>query len=109
MNLKLKQTLYENLIPLWPIKRGKTRWLNLVTGVLGIQAYGFLKKKQVGDYALRLDPGDLNDRIYYFKMVGAGYLFLMERLLRRGDCVIDVGVSVVYFSASCALRVHSEG
>lgn len=105
----MNQTLYEILVPMWPIRRGRTRWLNLVTRVLGIQAYGFLKQKRVGDYTLRLDPGDANDLYYYFQRVGAGYSFLMKRLLRRGDCVIDVGANVGYFSAVCAWRVGSEG
>lgn len=105
----MRQTLYEILVPLWPFRRGQTRWLNLVARVLGIRAYGFLKQKRVGDYKLRLDPGDPNDLHYYFQKVGAGYSFLMERLLMPGDCVIDVGANVGYFSAVCAQRVGFEG
>lgn len=105
----MRQRLYEILVPMWPFRRGQTRWLNLVTRVLGIRAYGFLKQKRVGDYKLRLDPGDPNDLHYYFQRVGAGYSFLMKRLLRLGDCVIDVGANVGYFSAVCAQRVGSAG
>ena len=42
-------------------------------------------------------------------MVGSGYLYLMERLLRRGDCVIDVGVNVGYFSALASCKVSLGG
>jgi len=105
----MKQTFYEILVPLWPFRRGQTRWLNLVSQVLGIRAYGFLKQKRVGDYKLRLDPGDANDLQYYFQRVGAGYSFLMKRLLRLGDSVIDVGANVGYFSAVCAQCVGFEG
>ncbi len=107
--MNIKHTLYEVLIPLYPFRKGQTRWLNTVTKALGISAYGSRKKKQVGIYALLLDPGDQNDRHYYFNMVGAGYKFLLERLLRQGDCVIDVGVNVGYFSAISAQFVGTKG
>lgn len=105
----IKNIIYETLIPLWPIRRGKTRWLNLVTRVLGIRPYGFLKQKRVGYYKLLLDPGDSNDLHYYFQNVGAGYSRLMKRLLKPGDCVIDVGANVGYFSAMCAKFVGPRG
>lgn len=105
----MKQILYEFLVSMWPTRKGQMRWLNFVTRILCIQAYGLLKQNLVGDYKLRLDPGDANDRYYYFNMVGAGYTFLMQQLLRPGDCVIDVGVNVGYFSVICAQCVGSEG
>jgi FkbM family methyltransferase len=107
--MSINQKLYEIMVPIWPFHRGQTRWLNIVTRVLGIRAYGYLKKRRVGDYNLLLDPGDPNDLQYYFYKVGAGYSFLMARLLRAGDCVIDIGANVGYFSALCAQRVGSEG
>lgn len=107
--MKVNQRLYEIAVPCWPLRRGKTRWLNLVTWLLGIQPYGFLKLKRVGDYRLRLDPGDPNDLHYYFQNVGAGYSDLVRRLLREGDCVVDVGANVGYFSAICAQQVGRQG
>lgn len=105
----MNRALYEILVPMWPLRRGQTRWLNLITRILGIRPYGLLKQKQVGDYKLLLDPADQNDLHYYFKKVGAGYSSLMRRLLRPGDCVIDVGANVGYFSAVCARYVGPNG
>lgn len=107
--MNIRQTLYEILVPMWPFRRGQTRWLSLVTRVLGIRAYSFLKQKQVGEYKLRLDPGDTNDFYYYFQKTGKGYLYLMKRLLRPGDCVIDIGANIGHFSAVCAQYVGSKG
>jgi FkbM family methyltransferase len=42
-------------------------------------------------------------------MVGQGYSTLISRLLRVGDCVLDVGANVGYFSATCALAVGPKG
>lgn len=107
--MSINQTLYEIIVPIWQLHRGQTRWLNLVACVLGIKPYGFLKQRRVGEYKLRLDPGDPNDLHYYFQKVGAGYQFLMKLLLVPGDCVIDVGVNVGYFSAVCAQCVGFKG
>lgn len=107
--LSIRRGIYEVLVPLWPTRKGSTRWLNLVTRLFGIHPYGFLKQKSVGQYRLRLDPGDPNDLHYYFSRVGTGYSVLVSRLLKSGDCVIDVGANVGYFSAVCARQVGSTG
>jgi len=102
--------MYEVLIPAWPVGfRGKTRWLNLLTAALGIEPYGFLKLRQVGRYRLRLDPGDRNDRNYYFGMVGHAYGRLLHALLKEGDTVVDVGSNVGNFSAISAGVVGGKG
>lgn len=107
---KLQQALYEVLFSAWPVGiRGKTRWLSLLTNVLGIGPYGFLKFKSVGRYRLWLDPGDRNDRYYYFGMVGHSYTRLASLLLREGDTVIDVGGNVGNFSAVCGAVVGDAG
>lgn len=106
----LRQALYEVFFSAWPVGvRGKTRWLSLLTNVLRIGPYGFLKFKSVGRYRLRLDPGDRNDRYYYFGMVGYSYTRLASLLLREGDIVIDVGGNVGNFSAVCAAIVGDKG
>lgn len=106
----LRQALYEVLFPAWPVGvRGKTRWLNFLTAALGIEPYGFLKFRQVGRYRLRLDPGDRNDRYYYFGMVGHAYGRLLHALLKEGDTVVDVGANVGNFSAISAEVVGKKG
>lgn len=106
----MRQALYEILFPAWPVGvRGKTRWLNLLTAVLDIEPYGFLKFRQVGRYRLRLDPGDRNDRHYYFGMVGHAYGRLLHALLKAGDTVVDVGANVGNFSAISAEVVGEKG
>lgn len=59
----------------------------------------------MGGYHLRLDPGDDNDRLTYFDMVGHAYTRLVRQLVRAGDCVVDVGANVGHFSAVCAEQV----
>lgn len=106
----LRQALYEMLFSAWPVGiRGKTRWLNLLTTVLGIEPYGRLKFRQVGRYRLRLDPGDRNDRYYYFRMVGHAYARILRALLKEGDTVVDVGTNVGNFAAISAGVVGEAG
>jgi len=105
----LKHLAYETLIRLWPISKGQTRWLNIVSQALDIQPYGYFKYKAVGRYRLRLDPGDANDRLFYFDMFGSGYTLVLSRLLRLDDCVIDVGANVGHFSAIAAQHVGLKG
>jgi len=106
----LRQTLYEMLFSAWPVGiRGKTRWLNLLTTMLGIEPYRRLKFRQVGRYRLRLDPGDRNDRYYYFGMVGHAYERILRALLREGDTVVDVGANVGNFAAISASVVGETG
>ncbi len=107
--LALKNILYEILIPLWPSEKGQTRWSNLVSNMLKVRPYGYLKKKTVGQYHLRLDPGDKNDRIYYFSLVGEAPIRLIRPLIRPGDCCIDVGANVGFFSAILGEFVREAG
>ncbi len=105
----IKHLCYERLIKICPIKKGQTRWLNLVSRALHISPYGFTKHMSVGKYRLRLDPGDENDLYYYFGFAGAAYSRLVVRLLQPGDCVIDIGANVGHFSAVCAGMVGTTG
>jgi FkbM family methyltransferase len=106
----LREALYEVLFSAWPVGlRGKTRWLNLLTTVLGIEPYGRLKFRQVGRYRLRLDPGDRNDRYYYFGMAGHAYDRILRVLLKEGDTVVDVGANVGNFAAISACVVGETG
>jgi FkbM family methyltransferase len=106
----LRQALYEVLFPAWPVGvRGKTRWLNLLTAAFRIEPYGFLKFRQKGRYRLRLDPGDRNDRYYYFGMVGHAYDRILRSLLKEGDTVLDVGANVGNFAAISAGVVGEKG
>jgi len=105
----LKNFLYETLIPLWPIQKGQTRWLNLVTKMLQIKPYGFLKQKVVGQCKLLLDPGDKNDLLYYFGMYGEAPLHLLRTLIRSGDCCLDIGANVGLYSAMLGKLVGKHG
>ena len=89
--------------------RGKTRWLNFLTGAFRIEPYGCLKFRQVGRYRLRLDPGDRNDRYYYFGMVGNAYGRILYSLLKEGDTVLDVGANVGNFSTISAGVIGEKG
>jgi FkbM family methyltransferase len=77
--------------------------------MLKIEPYGFFKTVSIGPYKLLLDPGDANDRSYYFSQTGSGYSLVLERLLHPGDNVVDIGANVGHFSATSALLVGSEG
>ncbi len=107
--LKLNRWLYELLVPQWPLPRGRGFWTKLVSSMLKIQPYGFFKTIPIGPYHLLLDPGDANDRSYYFSQAGTGYSLLLARLLRSGDKVVDIGANVGHFSATSALLVGSKG
>lgn len=109
MPLIPKNTVFEMLVSAWPVPHLKPRWLKLCSGMLGIRGYGYLKHRQIGAYRLRLDPGDDNDRHYYFGTTGHANTHLAFRLLRPGDCVIDVGANVGHFSAVCAEVVGMNG
>lgn len=105
----IKHAVYEVLVRLWPLTKGRARWLNMVYNALEIRPYGQLKLRSVGLYQLRLDPGDLNDRSFYFGIIGSEHIGLLSRLLRPSDCVIDVGANVGYFSAVAARFVGLQG
>ncbi len=105
----LKHLSYETLLRLWPMSKGKTRWLRLVSDVLRITPYGAFKPKVVGPYKLRLDPGDSNDRLFYFDIMGHGYSLVISSLVQPGDCVIDVGANVGHFSAVCSQFTGNDG
>ncbi len=105
----IKHVLYENLVKAWPIRRGKGRLLGSLTRFLNIEPYNVIRHRRVGKYRLYLDPGDLNDRLYYFDLIGFGYCGLMERVLRPGDTVVDVGANVGYFSTNAAFHVGKTG
>ncbi len=45
--LILKYILYERLINLWPVKRGRTRWLKFVSNALQVGPYGWTKEKTI--------------------------------------------------------------
>jgi len=102
MSNDLQRTIYETLGALWPIWRGKGRWVNLLARTLTVGAYGTLKPISVGRYSVWLDPGDLNDRLTYFGVGGRGNHLLMTELVRPGDVVIDGGANVGHFAATCA-------
>jgi FkbM family methyltransferase len=104
-----KQNTFETLVRLWPASKGKHRLIKVLSTALGIGPYGFCKPKRVGDYVLLLDPGDVNDQLFYFSLIGSGYEQLMRKVLRLGDCVVDVGANVGHFSVVCANLVGPEG
>ncbi len=107
--ITIKQIAYESLGRLWPMRRGRDRWLRFLLSCFEVKSYGFFKQKSFGKYHLQLDPSDPNDRCYYFSIAGSGYTLLASRLLRAGDCVIDVGANVGHFSATCAQFVGTSG
>jgi len=107
--MTVSRELYELLAPQWMFRRGRGRWLNLLSTLFSIRPYGYLKEKAVGPYRLALDPGDQNDRLYYFSLAGWGYTRLLSRILRPGDNVIDVGANVGHFSATCGLFLGKSG
>lgn len=109
MPLTTKHAVFEMLVSTWPVPHLKPRWLRLCSEILQIRGYGYLKSRRVGAYRLRLDPGDDNDRHYYFGTTGHANARLAHRLLRSGDCVIDVGANVGHFSAVCAELVGMNG
>ena len=106
---RLCHVVYEALGRRWPLARGHGWWLSVLSRMLRVGPYGVLKGTRIGEYELLLDPGDSNDRLYYFGVAGRAYSHLMSRLLRRGDCVIDVGANVGHFSLTCAQYVGPEG
>ena len=69
-------------------KKGRTRLLNFVTKNLNIKPYGYYKLKKVGDYNLRLDPGDQNDLHYFFDWTGKSYQFILSKLIKKGDITL---------------------
>lgn len=105
----LNRFLYEYLVRLWPVRKGKSRWMAFIYNIFRICPYGVFKTMIVGNYQLRLDPGDPNDRCYYFSIAGYGYSKLMSKILRKGDNVIDVGANVGHFSTVCAKLVGERG
>ena len=106
----LRQALYEVLFPHGLSGPGEDAMVEPPDGRVRIGPYGFLKFKPVGRYRFRLDPGDRNDRYYYFGMVGHAYdPHPRTLLLREGDTVIDVGANVGNFSAVCAAVVGDAG
>ena len=107
--MTVTRELYELLAPQWMFRRGRGRWLDLLSSLLSIRPYGYLKEKAVGPYRLALDPGDQNDRLYYFSLAGWGYTRLLSRILRPGDCVLDVGANVGHFSATCGRFLGKSG
>jgi hypothetical protein len=107
--IRLKRQVYARLVPLWFLSRGHTRWLNFVSKALDIRLYGFFTQELLGQYWLRLDPGDANDRLFYFNMFGLGYTHILSRLLKTEDCVIDVGTNVAHFSAVASQHVGCGG
>jgi FkbM family methyltransferase len=109
MAFNVTRELYELLGSRWKLRRGRGRWLNLLSSLLSIEPYGYLKEKAVGPYRLALDPGDENDRFYYFALAGWGYTHLVSRILRPGDDVLDIGANVGHFSATCARFLGSTG
>ena len=106
----VRNALYEVLFSAWPVGvRGKTRWLNFLTAVLRIEPYGYWKYMRMGIYRLRLDPGDRNDRYYFFGMIPRVYGDIARALLKEGDAVLDVGANVGHFSALSAAVVGKSG
>lgn len=107
--MSFRNTLYEVLGSSWPVSKGHGRWVTLLHDTLRIHPYGRFKYKPVGQYRLRLDPADPNDRSYYFSVRISSHERLMAQLLRPGDCVLDIGANVGYFSAVCARLVTERG
>lgn len=105
----LKRLTYEALVFLWPFKKGSSRWIVFISGLLKVGPYGYLKTRRVGSYKIFLDPGDANDLHYYFDKVGYGYSSLLKKILIQGDTVIDVGANVGYFSAIASMIVGDLG
>ena len=104
----LRHFLYETLVSLWPIRKGKARWLNFVYKALHIEPRGVMRRKTIGQYTLHFDIGN-GERCCYFGISGHANSFIVRHLLRPGDCVVDVGANVGHFSAICAELVGNEG
>jgi len=62
----LRRFAYERLSRLWPVHKANGRWVNLMAKLLQIGAYPDLRRKKMGNYSIFLDPGDPNDRFYFF-------------------------------------------
>lgn len=105
----IRNIIYEILINIYLLKKGRTRWLNLVRAVLNIKAYNYYKKKRIGQFNLLLDPGDTNDLHYYFNWCGVSYKNLLNKFLNEGDIVVDVGVNIGFFSVLAANIVRDKG
>lgn len=107
--MNAKTLLFEVAVRLWPMRRGRFRWHQALIRMLRVEPYEQLKVIRVGPYALRLDPADLNDGLYYFDIVGRAYGSLIDSLLTAGETVVDVGANVGHFSSRCAMRVGTTG
>lgn len=105
----IKNILYELIMSIYFFKKGRTRLLNFVTKNLNIKPYGYYKLKKVGDYNLRLDPGDQNDLHYFFDWTGKSYQFILSKLIKKGDIIFDVGVNVGFFSVYAANKISNTG
>ena len=104
-----RNNIYEILVKFYPLKKGRTRWLNLVRAILNIKNYNLYKKKSEGQFNLLLDPGDSNDLHYYFNWCGVSYKYLLQKFLNEGDTVVDVGVNIGFFSVIAANIVRDKG
>ena len=107
--IKIKNFIYEFLMRIYFLKKGRTRLLDFVSKILNIKPYGFYKIKKVGDYILRLDPGDQNDLHYYFNWTGKSYQKILNNLIFKGNTIIDVGVNVGFFSTFAAKNMSNTG
>ena len=106
----LRNSVFEALVQAYPLHKGKGRWMNLVSDLLRIGPYGYDKPRQVTcSIRLYLDPGDPCERLYFFGLYGNEHLPLLRRLLRPGDCVIDVGANTGWFTALVASIVDRSG
>ena len=83
--VRARQTAFEWLVRLYPLSKGKGRWLKLVRDNLDVERYGYSKPLRVGRLEILLDPGDQCDQLFYFGLIGQDHLPLLSALLRAGD------------------------